>query len=215
MLTILPSPVDGDHHPPSSRYSCSMTQRLRMLHARCLREPWVVQHREFASSPSPLQHWAHRSKTVMGLARPGYQSAIARNACLSTGLLWRNNACCHAERRKIDKDARACTAKDAYAFAFGSGNGLIVEMLRRTAPRIMPRRLIVVAEARLQAQIHKQAEQNKVRHRLSQTRITSFVPTLLHTTSFRLPSTGSRNRKHRLRPPCRRTIRWGSLPHCW
>lgn len=106
MLTILPSPVDGDHHPPSSRYSCSMTQRLRMLHARCLREPWVVQHRAFASSPSPLQHWAHRSKTVMRLARPGYQSAIARNACLSTGLLWRNNACCHAERRKIDR--RSC-----------------------------------------------------------------------------------------------------------
>ena len=29
----------------------------------------------------------------------------------------------------------------------------------------MPRRLIVVAEARLRAQIHKQAEQNKVQRR--------------------------------------------------
>lgn len=74
--------------------------------------------------------------------------------------------CFPAERRKVDKDARACTVKDAYALVLGTGNGLTVEMLRRTAPRIMPRRLIVVAEARLQAQIHKQAEQNKVRRRL-------------------------------------------------
>ena len=99
--------------------------------------------------------------------------------------------CFPAERRKVDKDARACTVKDAYTLVLGSGNGLTVEMLRRTAPRIMPRRLIVVAEARLQAQIHKQAEQNKERRRISQTRTTSFVPTILNTAPFPTGPTSS------------------------
>lgn len=144
---------------------------------------------------------------------PGEQSACAQDTCLSTGNLWKNNVYLPVERPKIGKDARACTGKDVSAFMPCNGNGQCVDMLRRTTPRIMSRRLIVVAEARLQAQIHKQAEQNKVRRCLSQFKNTAFAPTITNTTHLRLPSTGSRDRNHRLHPKCPRTIRWASPPH--